>query len=282
MKETNRAENAAPRRTTRHRKKKNNGKMLYVGILVLLMAILVFSSIKIISYLSQQKMSENLQEDIISDFVSPVHDENIDGDGNGIVAIGPGNSNNEPEPEHIDVNFKKLLKQYPDTVGFIYGANTGICYPIVQGDDNDFYLTHNYDGNTDNNGSIFMEYLCAPDFTSQNTIIYGHHMKSGRMFANLSKYKNQSYYDAHPYMYIYTPEKEYKLEFFAGCVVEGSDPIYALEVSKDVLEQYVAESTFKSKIGVPEGNIVTLSTCDYTVGYDDARYIVLGKLTELK
>ncbi len=279
MSEEIRAEKAAPRRVAkRHKKKKNNGKMLYVAILVVLLGILVFSSVKIISYLSQQSDASKTQENIINEFVTPVHDD-LDGDGPAVDNIGSGD---EPQPEKINVNFKALQKQYPDVIGYIYGANTGINYPIVQGSDNDFYLNHDIDGNLNNNGSIFMEYLCSSDFSSQNSIIYGHHMKSGLMFANLSKYKNQSYYDAHPYMYIYTPEQNYKLEFFAGCVVEGTDSvIYDLDVSKEELQSYVNKSTFKAKIGVPSGNIVTLSTCDYTVGYNDARYIVLGQLTEI-
>ena len=271
---------AAPARTasgTHKRKKKKNSKLLYYVLLIVLLAVLVFSAVKIISYLNQQRLSEKQQDAITDEFITPVYNgsEQTGGEEN----ISESTNSSDPQPEQISVDFKKLCEKYPDTVGYIYGANTGISYPIVQGSDNDFYLNHDYDGNTNNNGSIFMEYLCNSDFSSGNSIIYGHHMKSGLMFAHLENYKSQSYYDAHPYFYIYTPSQNYRLDLFAGCVVEGTADIYALEPSSDTIAALVSKSTFKSKIGMPTGNIVTLSTCDYT--YSDARYVVLGQLVEI-
>lgn len=262
---------------THKRKKKKNSKMLYYVLLVVLLAVLIFSAVKIISYLNQQRLSEKQQSAISDEFITPVNNNEGNSGGNGETDQPTDSS--EPQPEQISVDFGKLCAKYPDTVGYIYGANTGISYPIVQGSDNDFYLKHDYDGNTNNNGSIFMEYLCSGDFSSGNSIIYGHHMKSGLMFAHLENYKSQSYYDAHPYFYIYTPTKNYRLDLFAGCVVAGDADIYSLEPSADTIASMVSKSTFKSKIGTPTGNIVTLSTCDYT--YSDARYVVLGQLVEI-
>ena len=263
--------------STHKRKKKRNSKLFYYVLLIILLLILSFSSVKIISYLNQQRVSEKQQNAITDEFITPIYsgEENTDGE----EVIGETTNSSEPQPEQISVDFTKLCAKYPDTVGYIYGANTGISYPIVQGTDNDFYLKHDYDGNTNNNGSIFMEYLCNGDFSSGNSIIYGHHMKTGLMFAHLENYKSQSYYDAHPYFYIYTPSKNYRLDLFAGCVVEGNADIYALEPSSDTIASLVSKSTFKSKIGMPTGNIVTLSTCDYT--YSDARYVVLGQLVAI-
>ena len=271
---------AAPARTasgTHKRKKKKSSKLFYYVLLIVLLAVLAFSAVKIISYLNQQRLSEKQQNAITDEFITPVYNggEQIGGEDD---SSEPTN-NSEPQPEQISVDFAKLCAKYPDTVGYIYGANTGISYPIVQGSDNDFYLNHDYDGNTNNNGSIFMEYLCNSDFSSGNSIIYGHHMKSGLMFAHLENYKSQSYYDAHPYFYIYTPSQNYRLDLFAGCVVEGNADIYALEPGSDTIAALVSKSTFKSKIGTPTGNIVTLSTCDYT--FSDARYVVLGQLVAI-
>ena len=280
----NNGERVAPHRLesnpTHKRKKRKNNKVLYYVLLFVLLAVLVFSAIKIISYLNQQRLSEKQQDAITDEFVTPVYNgEDTSGDGeNSGLSTKPG----EPQPEQIRVNFDKLIEKYPDVVGYIYGANTGINYPIVQGNDNDYYLKHDYDGNNNNNGSIFMEYLCRDDFGSRNSIIYGHHMKSGRMFAALENYKSQGYYDAHPYFYIYTPYQNYRLDVFAGCVVEGDAEIYSLSPSSDTIAELVARSTFKSKIGTPVGNIVTLSTCDYTSGYSDPRYVVLGQLVPIE
>lgn len=262
---------------THRKKKKKNNKLIYYVILIVLLLVLAFSSVKIISYLNQQRLSEKQQNAITDEFITPIYNgsEQTGGEDN---TNEPTNSS-EPQPEQINVDFTKLCAKYPDTVGYIYGANTGISYPIVKGTNNDFYLNHDYDGKSNNNGSIFMEYLCNGDFSSGNSIIYGHHMKSGLMFAHLENYKSQSYYDAHPYFYIYTPSQNYRLDLFAGCVVAGDADIYSLDPSADTISALVAKSTFKSKIGTPTGNIVTLSTCDYT--YSDARYVVLGQLVEI-
>ena len=291
-------EQEAPRRRS-HRRKRNSSRLLYYIVLIVLLGILVFSAGKIISYLSQQKASENEQQNLIDDFVTPGNTdsqqqegqtgEDTQGEGDNTASEGENQSTTEktpepvyvPEPDTISVDLAGLKAKYPDVKGYIYAANTGISYAIVKGSDNSFYLDHGIDGSKNNNGAIFIETLCDANFGSQNTIIYGHHMKSGRMFAPLEKYKSQSFYDAHPYMYIYTESQNYRVDLFAGCVVEGDADIYATSVSADVLANYVAKSTFKSKIGTPTGKIVTLSTCDYTSGYSDPRYVVLGQLVPI-
>lgn len=264
----------APKR----RAKKKNSKALYYVLLAVLLAVLVFSAVKIISYLNQQRLSENQQEEISSEFITPLDDNGETGtEGGGNISLKPG----EPQPEQIQVDFEKLLAKYPDVVGYIYGANTGINYPVVKGVNNDYYLNHDYDGKTNNNGAIFLEECCSRSFSNSNCIIYGHHMKSGLMFAALEKYKSQSFYDAHPCFYLYTPTQNYRLDIFAGSVVEGDSAIYALSPSAETIAAVAAKSTFNAKIGVPAGNIVTLSTCDYTSGYSDPRYVVLAEMVPI-
>ena len=268
--------------------KKKQNKVAYYVILVILLGILVFSVSKIVSYFKQQADAENIQAGVEDEFVTPDDSQQSDPDvpDNGEDEGEDENKEPEkkpepvkPEPETISVDFAGLTSKYPDVVGYIYSAYTGINYPIVQSSSNDYYLNHDLDGNVNNNGSIFMEHLCSSDFSDQNTIIYGHNMKSGLMFAHLINYKNQSYYNAHPYFYIYTPNQNYKLNLFAGFVCEHDDEVYALSLSQSQLEAMAAKSTFKSNIGVPTGNVVTLSTCSYE--FNDARYVVVGELVPI-
>lgn len=266
--------------------KKKQNKVLYYVILVILLGILVFSVSKIVSYFKQQADAEDMQAGVQDEFVTP-------GDDQQQTPVVPDDNTNEeepddtekepepvkPEPETISVDFAGLTAKYPDVVGYIYSAYTGINYPIVQSSSNDYYLNHDLDGNENNNGSIFMEHLCSSDFSDHNTIIYGHNMKSGLMFAHLTNYKNQSYYNAHPYFYIYTPTQNYKLNLFAGFVCEHDDEVYALSLSQSQLEAMAAKSTFKSNTGIPTGNLVTLSTCSYE--FNDARYVVVGELVPI-
>lgn len=263
--------------------KKKQNKVLYYVILVILLGILVFSVSKIVSYFKQQADAEDMQAGVQDAFVTPGDDEVADSvapdDGEGDKEEEKETESVKPEPETISVDFAGLTAKYPDVVGYIYSAYTGINYPIVQSSSNDYYLTHDLDGKENNNGSIFMEHLCSSDFSDQNTIIYGHNMKSGLMFAHLTNYKNQSYYNAHPYFYIYTPTQNYKLNLYAGFVCEHDDEVYALSLSQSQLEAMAAKSTFKSNIGTPTGKVVTLSTCSYE--FDDARYVVVGELVPI-
>ena len=122
-----------------------------------------------------------------------------------------------------------------------------------------------------------MEELNSGSFSDNNTIIYGHNMKTGMMFAGLRNYHtDKNYYSAHPYMYIYTPTQNYRLDLYAGFVCDHDDEIYATSLTQEQLEAMAAKSDFKSNIGTPTGRTVTLSTCSYE--YNDARYVVIGAL----
>ena len=116
------------------------------------------------------------------------------------------------------INFKALQAVNPDVIGWIYSPNTTINYPVVQGDDNAYYLKHLADGTENRNGCPFLDVQNRPDFTDDNSIIYGHHMQNGTMFAGISWYEDQSYYDEHPVMYLMTPSATYRIELFSGYI----------------------------------------------------------------
>ena len=260
------------RRSSRRKKKQSRG--VYYVILLVLLGVLVFSAIKIISYFKQQADASQQQQTLEEEYTTPVKDDN-DPDN-----TGDNSDTVEPDPESITVDFDKLIADYPDVVGYIYCANTKIKYVIQHGKGNDYYLVHDSQGNTNNNGSIFIEELNSGSFSDGNTIIYGHNMKTGMMFAGLRNYHtDKNYYAAHPYMYIYTPSQNYKLELFAGFVCEHDDEIYSTSLTQAQLEAMAAKSDFKANIGVPTGKTVTLSTCSYE--FADARYVVIGALTPI-
>lgn len=265
---------------SRRNGKRKNGKVLYYGILVLLLAVLVFSSVKIISYMMEKKQSERKQQDLIDQVVTPGSDSNDTENDN----TGPDN-NTAPsagsEPDYITVDFKTLQAKYPDVVGWLYCANTGLNYPIVQTaeEGGEYYLYRDIDGSSNKNGTVFLDWQCSSNFTSQNNLVYGHNMKTGRMFAPIVKYRDQSFYDAHPYMYLYTPNQLYKVNLFAGMVTPHDSAVYSYSLSSDYIKECIANSTFKSSVGTPTGNILTLSTCAYD--FEDARYVVMGEMVPI-
>ena len=268
-----------PRRSSGKRK---NGKLMYYGVLVILLGVLVFSSVKIVSYMMEKQSSEKNQQDLIDQVVTPVTPstpaDTTDGDSTKPDETQQPAAN---EPDYITVDFATLQAKYPDVVGWLYCANTGLNYPIVQTaeEGGEYYLYRDIDGSSNKNGTVFLDWRCSSSFTSQNNLLYGHNMKTGRMFAPIVKYKSQSFYDAHPYMYLYTPNQLYKVNLFAGMVTPGDSEVYNYSLSSDYINECIGNSTFKSSVGTPTGNILTLSTCDYV--YDNARYVVMGELVPI-
>ncbi len=185
----------------------------------------------------------------------------------------------EVPPKAID--FGALADINEDCAAWLHCPDTVIDYPVMAADDYVYYLDHLPDGRRNANGSLFIDYNNAPDFSEALTVIYGHHMRSGRMFASLAKYKSQSYYDEHPYIYLYTDIENFRLDLIYGCVMDAGDWqqgafMYAENVA-GLLEYAKNGTTFSSAARYEPGDrIVALSTCSYE--YDDARYVVLGIL----
>ena len=186
----------------------------------------------------------------------------------------------EPASEGIDVDFEALWQINSDIVAWIYCPGTSINYPVVQSDDNDYYLRRLLDGSRNIGGTIFLDYRCPADFSGSNNIVYGHHMRTGTMFGSLKYYREQSYYDLHPVMYLATPAGQYRVELFAGCTIDAMDNIYSPEPGLEQVERLMGRSDFipDHEITV-DGPILTLSTCSHD--FKDARYVLLGKLVPI-
>ena len=191
----------------------------------------------------------------------------------------------DPEISPKSTDWNTLLADYPDIVGWIYLPGTNIDYPVAKYDDNSYYLNRQLDGSYNSGGTLFVECLNQSDFSDDNTMIYGHHMNDGSMFAKLIDYSYQDYYNEHPVMYLNTPTMNYRVELFAGFVTSASSDVYTITLGDDdswnaYIESAVSQSKFESAADVKAGDrILTLSTCTYE--YDDARFVVLGKLVPI-
>ena len=185
----------------------------------------------------------------------------------------------------IQVDFAALKAQNDEVVGWIYSPNTVISYPVVKGVDNDFYLYHTFDGTPNASGSIFMDAVCDTDLSQSNTILYGHHMNNGSMFASIADYKQAGYLEAHPVLYYYTPDRTYLLEVFCMFVTGPDSDVYTFnftspEEFERYLESWRSRSNFDTDVEVTgEDHIMTLSTCTYE--YEDARYVVMCKIVPM-
>lgn len=247
--------------------KKGMKKSVFYILLIVLIAVFLFAAYKLGSYWLEKLRSDKLLNEA-NQFVDIVMPEDSQEE---------GTENNAPEK--VDIDFEALQGLNDDVVAWIYCPGTKINYPVLQTNNNDYYLNRLLDGTYNINGSIFMDYRNESDFTDGNTLIYGHHMQSGAMFASLTKYKDQKHYDAHPYIYVLTPTQNYRLELFAGCIVDCYSPIFSTEMTDDLIAEFVKNSKFDSTVTKPTGPVVTLSTCTYE--YDDARFVVLGQLVAI-
>lgn len=179
------------------------------------------------------------------------------------------------QPEEDDSYIRELesmdleaLRQVnPDVVGWILIPDTVISYPILQGEDNDYYLKYTWDGKRYAMGSIFLEYQCSADFTDFNTLVYGHNMTNGSMFASLREYRNQEYWEKHPYVYIRSDQGVYRYEIFSSYLAKTTDNAYGIGFPSEnarirFLDDIQKDSAITTGIE-PEitDRILTLSTC---------------------
>lgn len=190
------------------------------------------------------------------------------------------------EPAALQVDFEVLRSVNEQAVAWITGCGGAIHYPVVQSGDNEFYLTHLFDGTANKNGAIFVDCRNNSDFSDRNTFIYGHNMRNGAMFAALANYSSQAYYDAHPALTLVTPDGTYSLQVFSGYVTPGISDSYQMDYADDAafqayLDQIQSQSDFVPLIRVTAADrIVTLSTCTYD--YEDARYVLHCKLMPMQ
>jgi len=178
------------------------------------------------------------------------------------------------------VNFDDLRFVNDDVIAWVSIDNTTLNYPIVQSDDNSYYLRRTLLGKDNAAGTIFLDYRNKSDFTSNYSIIYGHKMLDDSMFACLTNYKEQDFYNQHKTINLYTPDKDYIGHISSAFVVSATDDIYSLEfddfdMSNSLITTYVDVKA--------DDKILILSTCDYNgSSFDDSkRMIVVAVLKEV-
>ena len=188
----------------------------------------------------------------------------------------------DTKEETFSVDFEKLLEMNSDVVGWIrFDEPSEINYPVVQGRDNEEYLKRTFEANTNKLGTLFVDVNNPGDFSGRNTFIYGHNMKNGSMFAQLLKYKDDSFYKEHPYFYIYTPDGKVRTyEIFSAGVVKDTSDSYIMDYTDDAaIQTYIdyikQQSAYPTSTEVTTASkIVSLSTC--TNVRDDERFLVHG------
>lgn len=180
------------------------------------------------------------------------------------------------------VDLPSLQRKNSEVLGWIYIPNASISYPVMQGQDNEFYLTRDWKGNNYIDGAIYADCRNDPGLTDFNTIIYGHNKEDEYMFSNLMNYKQQSFYDSHPYVYLKMPDGVYRYAVFSVHEVASDGYVYQLKNldPEAFLETSVQSSLVTSSVTVtPQDRIISLSTC--AGSWTDTRLVVQAKLDAL-
>lgn len=230
-------------------------KIISTTVLILLVFVFIFSATQVVRIKSNYKESQEAYAEIKDDA------NKIKG----------------------NVNFNKLKKQNKDVCAWVKLNGTNIDYPIVKGKDYDTYLHTKFDGTYGAGGTLFTDYKTKP-FKSNQTIVYGHHMKDGSMFNNLKYFTDQSWAKKHNTFIVTTPKFRYKAKVVAFLNVKASSEFYKCVFfnTKQDKERLVKVLIRDSKYLLDEPNendkYITFSTCAYE--FKNARYAVVCKLTD--
>ena len=182
----------------------------------------------------------------------------------------------------LNVNFTSLKKANSDVIAWLQGLGGLVNYPVVQGSDNAYYLTHLFDRTGNANGTLFVH--CENRFLQDDvTFIFGHHMRSGKMFGHLTDYESSTFYYNNPIIRLYTPEKVYTLKIYAVVRGTGTEQItlnYADEADFNRgMQAYAGRSLHPASVPVYYGDkIVCLCTCSRHI--DDGRFFIYCKVMD--
>ncbi len=186
------------------------------------------------------------------------------------------------------IDFDSLYKQNSDIYSWIYIPGTNVNYPVCQSSVNDnFYLDHDIDKNYKYSGSIYSQSCNKIDYSDRVTVLYGHNMANGSMFATLHRFRDEDFFDSHKYIYIYTENRKLTYEIVSAFEYDDRHIINSFdfsndEVFADYLEMIMNPRSLSANVreGIElniDDKILVLSTC---LNSGEGRYLVQGVLVK--
>ena len=233
------------------------GNLLIGFIQVISIIIIIISLYYIYLWYIDNKKTENILNEIYEN--ANVSSDNISVD-------------NDLKIEVENIDFNKLINKNPDTIGWIKVLGPDINYPVVQTNNNDFYLTHSFDKSYNKAGWIFADYInknLKNNELDKNTIIYGHNRQNNSMFGTLSNVFKEEWLSnkENHYINFSTLNNNMVWEVFSTYTIEKEEYYIQSNFSSD--EEYISflntiknRSTYKYDVNISkEDKILTLSTC---------------------
>lgn len=247
-------------------------------LIALCVAVAIGCAGYIVYYFTSQQSRGDVYEELQKEVVKPeepVQTEEVDEE--------------EIVKEEIPIDFATLQQTNPDIYAWIQIEGTNINYPIVQSATDDaYYLDHTIDGVAGLPGSIYTEKVNSKEFTDFNTMIYGHDMLDGSMFADLHKYADATFMQEHPTVVIYMPEKKLTYDIASAIVYDDRHIMKTYDFTNEEQRKAYIDSSYGSRSmsnvvreDVPmtvDSHVITMSTC--ISGQDNQRFLVQAVLKE--
>lgn len=264
-------------------------KMIFLGSLCLMIAALVIIAVHFITLLKPEE--------------APIGTSTVDQNGSQVIEDGqmvvvnpnaPTKEQIEKLPEgSINEEYAAYYEANNDFVGWITINGTNVDYPVVQGEDNEFYLHHNFNGEDEFAGTIFTDYEgeFGPGVMPNNTILYGHNMLYKYKFAALNNYNNNiQFLKETPVIDFNTLYQDNKYKIFSVFIINTNEEHgevfdytkYVYFKNSDEFYSYILEVMDRSKyntgVDVEYGDeLLTLSTCDGSTGFEDMRLVIVAR-----
>lgn len=284
-------ENKTDNKTNKKTKRKKNS-VLYWILLVLLFAIFAGCLIYLVKYFWESKKSEDkvdeLRELIVIDENSDMHQPDI------VATASDAETDTfeEVDGKWILSKYVNLYKRNNDFIGWLTIEGTVIDYPVMQSMyDEEYYLRRDFDKEYSYAGTLFIDTSCNVEKPSDNIIIYGHHMNTGKMFHELEEYEDEEYYEKHKFITFDTIYGSGTYEVIAAYRTKIYDEDYTgfkyyefFDARDSVeFENYVSNCKSLTPYNIEASakygdSLITLSTCAYHT--ENGRFVVVARKME--
>lgn len=190
----------------------------------------------------------------------------------------------ESDDNYLEPDWTSLQAESPDIIAWIYLPSCNIDFPVVQGDDNDYYLNHTTKGEYNARGAIFLDSNANSLFEDDNSIVYGHSVEGGGMFTDLNKFSDQAFFEQNKSFYLLTPNGNYECSIMSYAKSNDRSVYYTTsfgDYTENVISQMLSEALYTNQVDTTNKKFITLSTCDLDYGFNsDRRLILTATLSE--
>ena len=271
---------------SKYQKRKRRKKVIWTFILILSILIVILCIIKIFFWNKDNQTIDKIEKDINTKKI--VKEKKSETAQN----INPPENKDDDYWYYINmdmmsVDFNELKQKNSDTVGFIKVNGTNVNYPIVQSNDNSYYLKHAFDKSKNSAGWVFADYRNDMINFDKNTVIYGHSRSNQTVFGSLKKVLNKSWYgnkDNH-IIKLSTPTENTLWQIVSIYTIKPESYYITTKFSDSQFKTFTQTIKNRSQINFSgtiyeNDKILTLSTCEDVAG--TTRLVIHAKLIKLE